>query len=139
MDDCIKTFQRIQILLSEYNSVRAEVMCRYTAQFQSSGIAAVVLLAIITVISNHEFNRVTGGLLLADLVIWLMVLLWIDVDISQMSQRLRDLEAIINSLASGEPLLRWETERGIDGVVGTPIRNSVRYFKRRFTKSSSKE
>ena len=121
MDDSIKAFQRIQVLLHEYNTLRAEVLSRYVAQFQSGGIAAIVLLSIITLISNRGFNYWLGALIALDLVLYVAVLIWIDVDIAKAARRLKTLEQEINSLATGEPLLKWETVWGIGGILGKHI------------------
>jgi hypothetical protein len=117
MDDSVKTFQRIQILLAEYATLRAELLSRYTAQFQSGGIAAIVFLGCVTLIANTGIWGLVG-LIVLDLFLYLAVLFWIDVNIAKAARRLRALEEEINIMATGSPLLKWETLFGMGGVVG---------------------
>jgi hypothetical protein len=117
MDDSVKTFQRIQILLAEYTTMRAELLSRYTAQFQSGGIAAIVFLGIVTLMANTG-RWSFAGLIALDILIFLAVLFWIDIDIAKAARRLRALEAEINAMAAGTPLLKWETLFGMGGIVG---------------------
>jgi hypothetical protein len=121
MDDSNNTFQRVQILLHEYNTLRAEVLSRYVAQFQSGGVASIVLLGIFTLIANLGFSYWFIGLVGLDLILFAAVLVWIDIDIAKAARRLRELEVQINSLAGGEALLKWESVWGIGGVTGKHI------------------
>ena len=117
MDDSIKDFQKAQILLHEYNTLRAEVLSRYVAQFQSGGVASIVLLGIFTLFANIGFSFWFLGLVVLDLALFGAVLIWIDIDIAKAAGRLREIETQVNALA-GETLLRWENQYGLGGIVG---------------------
>jgi len=106
MDDSVNTFQRIQILLAEYTTLRAEMLSRYAAQFQSTGSAALVFLGFVTLIANKGVGF--GLLIVLDVLIWLAALFWIDVNIATAAQRLRELEEEINTMATSSSLLKWE-------------------------------
>jgi hypothetical protein len=114
-------FKRAQILLHEYNALRAEVVSRYAAQFQSGSVAFVVLVPIVAfTIQTHEYF-LGGGLFLIDAICWALVLTWIDFDLKKLSASLKALEKQINGLAGGHQLLKWETEQGIGGVFAKRI------------------
>jgi hypothetical protein len=119
MDESIKDFQKIQILLHEYNTLRAEVLSRYSAQFQSSTVAVGALIGLMVAASNPGvgFNWLIILLLIATGPIYGGVLFWIDIDIAKAAKRLREIETQVNSLA-GETLLRWENKYGLGGIVG---------------------
>jgi hypothetical protein len=114
-------FKRAQILLHEYNALRAEVVSRYAAQFQSGSIAFVVLVPIIGFMFQFQKYALGGGLILFDMVCWSIVLTWIDFDLKKISGWLKSLEQEINGLAGGHALLRWEAEKGIGGVFAKRI------------------
>jgi hypothetical protein len=130
--------QRIQILLHEYNSLRAEVLSRYVAQFQSGGVTAIVLLGFLTLMANRGIHWSSVVLIVSDILLFLGVLAWIDVDITKAARRLRELEKEINDLAGGTPLLKWETEHGIGGLIGRPILKWIEERKHRRASSSAK-
>jgi hypothetical protein len=119
MDDSIKEFQKVQILLHEYNTLRAEVLSRYTAQFQSSTVAVGAFVGLMLAASNPNigFSWIIIILLVATGVLFGAVLFWIDVDIAKAARRLREIETQVNSLAS-DTLLRWENKYGLGGIVG---------------------
>src|SRR4051812_32597228 len=119
MDDRVQTFQRIQVLLQEYTTLRAEVLSRYTAQFQAGGIAAIILLSIITLAATTKIYAFLI-LIVLDLGLFVVVILWIDVDIAKAARRLRRLEKQINFKAR-EELLKWESVYGLGGIVGKYI------------------
>lgn len=133
MDDSVKTFQRIQILLAEYATLRAELLSRYTAQFQSGGIAAIILLSIITLAATKNSSFLL--LLVADAILFGAVMFWIDVDIAKAARRLRALEQEINTMAGEPPLLKWETFFGLGGIVGERY---LRWKERRASAAAAK-
>jgi ABC-type multidrug transport system fused ATPase/permease subunit len=114
--------QKITVLLYEYNSLRTELISRYTAQFQSIAALAIVLIGLITLGGNRGFSCAIILLIAGAIVVYLLVLLWIDIDIARLSREVRRIEADVNNRA-GETLMRWETQRAIGGAVGTPLIN----------------
>jgi tetrahydromethanopterin S-methyltransferase subunit G len=117
MDDSIKEFQKVQIILHEYNTLRAEVLSRYVAQFQAGGVASIVLLGVFSLFANQGFSYWYVGIGVLDGLLLGAVLFWIDIDIAKAAGRLREIETQVNTVA-GETLLRWENKYGLGGIVG---------------------
>ena len=121
MDESIKDFQKIQILLHEYASLRNELLSRYVAQYQSSAVLAVVSIGLITLWSRGDVIGSTSiSLMGGTFFLYLVVLIWIDYDIAKAATRLRKLEKEINTRA-GETLLTWETDWGLGGIIGRHV------------------
>jgi ABC-type transport system involved in Fe-S cluster assembly fused permease/ATPase subunit len=120
MDDSIKEFQKIQILLAEYSTLRTEVLSRYNAQFQSSAVLVTVFIGLTVLTSTNGLKPVLIALMIVTALIFIAVLIWIDVDIAKAARRLRAIEADVNQRA-GERLLVWETDTGLGGIVGRHI------------------
>jgi uncharacterized membrane protein YqgA involved in biofilm formation len=114
--------QKVAILLSEYSSLRGELQGRYTAQFQSSAALAIVLIGLITLGGNRGFSCTIIALIAGAVIVYLLVLLWIDTDIAGLSREVRRIEADINNRA-GETLMRWQTQRAIGGLIGKHVIN----------------
>ena len=121
MDESIKDFQKIQILLHEYASLRNELLSRYVAQYQSSAVLAVVSIGLITLWSRGDVIGSTSiSLMCGTFFLYLGVLIWIDYDIAKAATRLRKLEKEINGRA-GETLLTCETDWGLGGIIGRHV------------------
>lgn len=116
MDGSIKDFQKAQILLQEYNTLRTEVLSRYVAQFQSGGVTAIILLGIFNLFANQGFSWWYVGLVILDLGLYAGALIWIDTDIYKAAWRLREIEKQVNALG-GETFLVWEHKYGLGGIV----------------------
>ena len=112
--------QKITILLSEYTSLRAELQGRYTAQFQSTAALAIVLTGLTTLGITRGFTCGVIALIVAAIVLYMVALLWIDIDIARLSRDVRRIEEDVNTRA-GETLMRWETQRAIGGLVGKHV------------------
>lgn len=102
---------RIQILLSEYAAIRAEVVARTEYGFQVFGFFTVVLTWVVTqssVVPPSIFwpvlTAIVAGFLVLDFVN--------SRDLRVAAEHLKGLEHEINSRA-GEHLLVWETQYGI--------------------------
>jgi hypothetical protein len=101
--------QKIQILMAEYQSLRAEVLQRNTVLNQT--IAAFGTLAV-PIIAYVFFKSLLVGLALLAAAPTTVFVTWFIVDRQTrvLARRLRELERSINEKA-GEQLLRWETDR----------------------------
>jgi hypothetical protein len=111
MSNDIEQKDRIQILLTEYTSLRSELNARYSSGFVAIGwvtIAAVWLLGQLT-------QPKLGCAFWIGLVILLVGALWslraIVFDVFNAARRVQEIEREVNDRA-GERLLMWETERG---------------------------
>jgi hypothetical protein len=114
-------FHRATILLAEYNSLRSELLTRYTQHFQTIAAIAVVLIGLLTAGGTLKLNLCTiVTLIVLAILIFVGLFIWIDIEIARASTRLREIEGAVNGLAE-QTLLRWETEYGIGGVIGKHI------------------
>lgn len=120
MEPALAQFDKIQILLHEYDTLRNALLARYSAQFKAVGVLALVLTGLVTVIATNGLNKILVGLVGSSVVIFILVILWIDYDIARAAKRVREIETDINARA-GEPLLTWETHWGPGGIA-------MRYF-----------
>jgi hypothetical protein len=108
---------QIQVLLAEYNTLRAETIQRGSWQIQMwtvAGAQTVVILGF-TIIYNHIYAGITL-LGIATLVVSIG-LLYNDQDIRIIAAHIRTLETRINTLA-GEELLSWERKVGGLAAIG---------------------
>jgi hypothetical protein len=99
---------KVQILLKEYDSLRAEILQRIGHRFAFLGLfGAVGAYAFFAAknLSAHQTAVLTISAIALFGVWWRLGNL-----IARCSKRLAEIEKAINSLA-GEPLLRWEHER----------------------------
>jgi len=108
----LSQFEKIQIILHEYDTLRNELHQRYAAIFQSISVLAVVFIGLVTVLTERGFRWSLLALLSGSVVLFLIIILVINYDTWKAATRLREIESDINS-RSGERLLRWETGFGI--------------------------
>lgn len=120
----------IQILLAEYNTLRAELLQRNTTSFQALGVAGTAFAAIIIYAFTASIFRGIVLLIVLILLVYLVLRIF-DFDTRNAAARLCELEVAINSKA-GSKLLAWESDRGllspgakqkrINHIVGPPLR-----------------
>jgi hypothetical protein len=107
---------KIQILLAEYNTLRAEVLMRGGTALQVTAIAAALLALLLQRDTDLRFWLGFGVL-----VCGVVTFTWIIAgNIGKLAGRIRELEQDINTRAR-EPLLCWETKHGEaygEGQVG---------------------
>jgi hypothetical protein len=115
MDKQLSQFEKIQILLQEYNSLRSEMIERHTVTYQAIGIIGAAFVGLIALVWNTSI-KVKIFAVVGFVVVFTGVVLWINRDVAKAAKRVRELEADINTRA-GEPLLKWETEHGGGGGV----------------------
>jgi hypothetical protein len=113
--------KRAQILSYEYNALRAEVVSRYAAQFRAGSLALGILVPVVGFAFQTQRLFAGAVLFFVDIICACAVIAWIDFDLKKISARLKVLEAEINDLAGGPPLLKWEAEHGIGGVFAKRI------------------
>jgi hypothetical protein len=111
---------RIGILLHEYDSLRAEILSRYGAEFQVIAACAAYFVGLVTAWlagwqTDSPMTYVSLALLALVALIGLMTMS--DTDVTRASWRIREIEARVNELA-GERLLVWETYWGMGGGLG---------------------
>jgi hypothetical protein len=105
-----ETFERIQILLQEYSTLRSEILTRTSNMYQLIVGAPTAWIFLL----EHRSNFTVFWLFFAILVVGCCILGWfISRDISKAARRLRELESDINRRAN-ENLLVWETQWGGD-------------------------
>jgi hypothetical protein len=102
---------QIQILLAEYNTLRAEIIQKGIAQIQMltvTGTAVVAILGFAIV-----YNAIYAGaiLLIVALILMSFGILYNHQDIGIIATHVRKLEARINNLI-GHELLSWEGKSG---------------------------
>lgn len=101
--------QKIQILMAEYQTLRAEVLQRNTVLNQTLAAFGTLAVPIIAVVLSRSLIVGFALLLGAPCTVfttWLIV----DRQTRVLAQRLREIEQEINTKA-GETLLRWESGR----------------------------
>jgi hypothetical protein len=116
---------KIEVLLHEYDTLRQEVMSRYSAQFQTIGAIGVIFAALIAAMVTG-LGVVPGLWLIAcGFVAFWALFLWADADISRLAKRLIELEKDVNTRA-GETLLVWESSRSWGGGLMQIISRALR-------------
>jgi prepilin signal peptidase PulO-like enzyme (type II secretory pathway) len=107
---------KIQILLSEYTTLRSEILTRTGYGFQLAGLAAVIgtwLLAQTLLKQTQQKLPLWFWIVLAVTGVFFAVATFANVrDLTRAANRVKDLEHEINSRA-GESLLVWETLSGV--------------------------
>jgi hypothetical protein len=99
--------ERLQVLLAEYNTLRAEILTRTSNGFQvTSIIAGLVAILLQWPIGLRFWMGVTLGLVLYICSLWIILSAT-----AKLAARLRALEIIINTLV-GKELLMWERNYG---------------------------
>jgi hypothetical protein len=105
---------KIQILLSEYTSLRTEVIHRTTNFYQIIGLAVVLFgLMVHQDVVGAKFRITVAVSVVVIGIFWFLI----SRDLDKLTRRLREIEADVNARAGGEPLLLWETRWG--GVWAT--------------------
>jgi hypothetical protein len=95
---------KIQILLKEYDTLRAEIIARTNHGFQLTGLGGAVLMWLVSRPDDARF-----WVLVATFLMVFGYMGWITFrDISKAAGRIRQIEAKVNKLA-GDELLEWET------------------------------
>lgn len=129
MDSAISQFDKNQILLHEYDSLRGEIVQRWLGMQQQISIGVLVLLGVITVLfSNkikHPRDYILYGVLGVAVLIFIYAMWQVRRDTLKAAERVRQIEYEVHQRA-GEELLQWETRWG-GGVTGfwgsaSPIR-----------------
>ena len=104
--------ERVQILLAEYATLRAEIVMKGAAQFQVATVAGTATIAILGFTVATQTLGLGAILLLATVTFLVIALRFIDFDTRLAAARIREIEASVNALAE-EKLLVWETEKGL--------------------------
>jgi hypothetical protein len=107
--------QEIQILLAEYNTLRAEIIQRGSWQIQMWSVAGTVTVALLGF--AVAYGAIWQSILLLLFAIGLFAggILYNDQDIRFIAARVRELELEINTLA-GRELLVWEGRGGLAAI-----------------------
>ena len=101
--------QAIDVLLHEYDALRAEILARASSRFQLTGFAAVVatLLGVQkSILPTIAIWVIIGVLAVGAIAIWLIFRSYIN----KCAARVWQIEEEINA-EMGEPLLIWESHR----------------------------
>jgi hypothetical protein len=111
-------YQKVSILLAEYNTLRAEVLAARGNVAQAAGIFSTTFMANIA----FAFSSANPGrwqvpcAIGAAIVVYFCVLAgWNEKNTQSFTHRLREIEAEINDLAE-DRLLTWETDHGWGGM-----------------------
>jgi hypothetical protein len=114
-DKKLTRMEKIQVLLSEYNTLKTEIFEQSKAMYQVFGVGGTVSIAIIAfVFTNKSIVTIVFGGLLVFLLLFFMY------SVSRMmtfiayeaNERLLEIEDLVNALAETK-LLAWEHEHGI--------------------------
>jgi len=98
--------EKIQILLKEYETLRAEMIQRFNHRF---GFLTIIGgLGTFLLFKASELSIIQTLALVITVIFVILVWLWIGALIAACSRQVAELEKQINELA-GEELLRWET------------------------------
>jgi len=119
----IEPMEQISILLKEYDSLRSEVIARTAGLFTMATVVVGIFAAIVSwkPLPEHLLSFFVITFALAGLM---AVGLYLNADmVSDLAQRIREIEAHINALA-GTSLLRYENEFG-GGARGYVLRKKV--------------
>jgi len=109
---------KIAVLLSEYSTLRDEVLQRDTALNQVLTVAGASVVGVVTIMLTYSLQLGTY-LLIFLLLFSYWVFRLIEFDTLHIAKRLLELEADINE-RTGERLLVWETNHGLFKVSYAP-------------------
>lgn len=110
----MEDYQKIEILLKEYDTLRTELNERFRQRFQFVTLfGAVGAFALFT---NQHFTIYQIVFLALTPIVLCIVWFWIGHLIVKASRRIAQIEAEINSLAKTK-LLCWETEQVKEGFL----------------------
>lgn len=133
----VADFEKTQIILHEYDSLRAEIVQRSGYMFQLIEVAAVIGFGLIIIfttdikyrqklLSKSTFGILFWSALSATIILFVIALFGFHRDIEKSAARIREIETHINS-TYGEELLQWETRWGgaVTGYwgLGKKVRN----------------
>jgi transposase len=128
-DHATKTFsgkEKIEILLKEYDTLRAEIVGRTTGGYQLIGVQAIIFTAALGWRSQHGVGEIFWFFMGVLVVLGLLFGGSTYRDISMLARRVREIEEEINNTV-GENLLRWETEfGGLNGILWITRRRRMR-------------
>jgi hypothetical protein len=106
----LSRMEKIQILMEEYKTLRAEILQHHSSGFQLYGVAGSAAVAV-TVLAA-AYSVIAGMILFFFFPLLLMIVARnSDFSVREAAFRLREIEHHVNELAE-DNLLRWETERG---------------------------
>ena len=110
-------FEKIAILLHEYDTLRNEILERHASLVAFYVILTLMVSYAITLLWRDRAN-ISGRILLVLVVaIFAIVTLVFNADTVRAAKRIRQIETEVNARA-GEVLLRWETEWGAGKRIG---------------------
>ena len=100
--------EKIQILMAEYNTLRAEVIQKSNSTFQIFGVAITAVVAISGIVATYA---IIAGFSIFIILIVVLLATYRSIEFSMLTfgNRLREIEREVNQLA-GAKLLKWETE-----------------------------
>lgn len=113
---------KIQILLKEYDTLRAEILARTDNRFGLLTVFTGIVGAMAAF--NNELGREVFGFIAATAVLMLVIWFWLDYLIGCCSERLKAIEESVNKIA-GDELLEWES-RHSPGVFWTFVKSRAR-------------
>jgi hypothetical protein len=102
---------KVQILLHEYDTLRAELLERHASLFHFYGFTTIAAVLLLTFFCTDGGRRAARWLLALLGSVILAATVVINSDTVRLSKRIRQVEAEVN-IRSGETLLRWESEWG---------------------------
>jgi hypothetical protein len=111
--------QKIQVLLAEYNTLRADVLDARSSLAKAAALTAAVIVGVFAVYYTSAFSGPKWApliLVVAALASLLITYAWMEGATQGFTRRIRQLEADINARA-GEQLLQWETIHGWGGLL----------------------
>ena len=106
---------RIGVLFKEYDTLRTEIQACVSRQYGLLALTAGALYFVMSRPDSALFGVSLGILVLA--VVVSMAYALVEINTRRCAERVREIEQEINRLAGGEPLLEWESTRGV-GAVG---------------------
>jgi hypothetical protein len=115
IDDQLGTRDRIQVVLAEYTSLRAEITQRGSWQIQMSTVGGTVTVAIFGYMFAYQAVYAGVFLLFFTAILLIVGLAYNEREVRTIVIHLRLLEERINKLAR-EELLTWELRSGILSV-----------------------
>jgi hypothetical protein len=108
------TARRLDVLLHEYDTLRAEILARTSSRFQLLGLAAVAATLVTAKWGSGNppgldglwiALGIAGGTALVAAVIWVVFGFYIN----RCAARIKQIEKKINDKLGGEPILIWES------------------------------
>lgn len=108
--ETLPAYEKIQVLLAEYSSLRSHVVSRSASSIE---VVAIGVAAMAFVASQLHDHLVTGLAIMGALALVIGIIgRFLYRDLIEEAAHVCELERRINALAGGEKLLTWETEKG---------------------------